>query len=356
MGKMSVKKIIGASVLAIAAGLMQPMLAPMVMAVCAAPVLIAVFYAWAGWIPAALMAAFTTLSVAGTSGLMWNMDPALAGAAVLIVLALPGLAAAWMLNRRMPFFRRMTAAVLIQSAALIGLTAAVYMGMGVDLVNALTGWLRAAAENMPSDMLSVIVNNFAVNGMLTEESIEELTSGIVLRADIMQVLDQAFEYMNYQMRLTMPAMLFNSGLISGVLMTTMPGLICARRGEGAEIDYRPISEWHMPPRMVGGVVTCMLTGIVLQLMQIEGAVSVTAVFSTVGATLFVMQGIGCLSRRFKATGARRGYRIAMIVLGVVFAYGFMEIVGIMSALFGRKGAISLWMRRRMEENRKDDDE
>ena len=52
-------------------------------------------------------------------------------------------------------------------------------------------------------------------------------------------------------------------------------------------------------------------------------------------------------------------RIGLTTAAVLFAGSFMEMAGMASALFGRKGAVSTWMKNKMkeiEENRKDDDE
>ena len=114
--------------------------------------------------------------------------------------------------------------------------------------------------------------------------------------------------------------------------------------------------WFLPPRVVPGVAVCMLTAFALQYMKVDGALAVTAVFTTLTSTLCVIQGIAAINRRFRETGAPPGVRAGLTVAGLLFAMNFLEIAGAMSALFGRNGAISTWMRKRMEENRKDDDE
>lgn len=356
MKKPSVKSLILASLTALVLGLLQPMTVAFSMALCTTPILVTLLYAWAGAIPAVLLSVCSVGSIAGMASIGWNLSPALAGLAAAVVLILPGAAVVVMMNRRVPFFRRMLIAIGAQIAAILAFICVIYLGYRIDLVDTLTAWLRKAAETMPADMLTVILNNFAINGLLTQESIEELTGGIVTYADVMQVLDQAFEYMNYQMKYTLPAMLINSGLLSGVLMTALPAHVCARRGDDIGAEYVPVTNWFMPSRVLGGAAVCIVTSIALQLMKIDGAVAATTVISTLCGSIFLIQGVAALTRRMKESGSGRGARTALIVLAVLFASRFVEFAGICSALIGRKGVITNKMRQKMEERRKDEDE
>ena len=121
----------------------------------------------------------------------------------------------------------------------------------------------------------------------------------------------------------------------------------------------PVHEWFLPSRAVGGLTVCMVTGLVLNLMNIEGAAGVMVVFGQITSTLCIIQGVAAISRLFKKSGAGRGARIGLTTAAVIFASQFMEMVGMASALFGSRGAVSTWMRNKMkemEENRKDDDD
>ncbi len=351
----SVKRILIASLLAVILSLMQPMLLAFSAAVCLTPVLIAVLYAWAGWIPALL------LSV-GSIGAVETVGGALSGSvgyaalAAAVALVLPGLAAAWMLNKRLPFFRRMLMAAVVQIGALAAVICVAYLGFQVDLVDFIFSNLRGKMDAVPDSVLQVVLQNFYMQGMLTEESVKMATTGIVTRGDIKKVLDQAFEAQSYHIRLNLPALLINSGLVTGIFMTTLPSLICARRGDEPPVKYYPVSEWFLPSRAVVGLAVCMLTGYALQLASVSGAEAVSLTFGAIGRMLFIVQGVAALSRRFKENGMRRGGRIAMIVAGLLLATHFIMLVGAASALLGRKGAISGWMRRKMEEKRKEDDD
>ncbi len=356
MKKPSVKRIIGASVIAALLGLIQPTLFMTAMLVCVTPVCIAALYAWAGWIPVAVASALTVGSLGWFASVSGGMSPVLAALSALVVFVAPALAGIAALEKRLPFFKRMAVTVGAQTAALIGFACLVYLGLKVDLVDAMVGMLRSSIEMMPADALGGYLNVFAMYGILNEESMKELNEGILLWSDVRKVLDQAFDLITYQFRQTMPAMLINSGLVSGMLITAVPSRICMRRGDEPDVGHVPMTGWFLPSRAVAGIAVCMGTGLVLQYMKVEGSGAVMAVFTMLYSTLCITQGIAALNRKFRDSGASKGARVGLTVAALLFAMNFLEIVGAMSALFGRKGAISSWMRKRIEENRKDDDE
>ena len=359
MPKTSVKSILLATLVALLVVLIQPSFFMTSMLVCIAPIAIALLYAWGGWIPAGIASVGTIASLAWFAGISGAVSPLLAGLGAALVLVVPGIVSIVLLEKRMGFFQRMVVAVGVQTAALLGCVAVVYLGMGLDLVDLLTGMMRTSVEYMPQEMIESFLNMYYYSGMLTEESIEELTSGILLHADVMKIFDQVFELTNYQLKQLMPAMLINSGLISGVLMTALSGLITRKRGFVPEVPYAPVHEWFLPARAVGGLTVCMVTGLVLNLMEVDGASGVLLVFSQITSTLCIIQGIAAVSRMFRKSGSGKGARIGLTIAALLFASQFLEMVGMASALFGSRGAVSVWMKNKMkemEENRKDDDE
>lgn len=359
MQRHSVKSILLASLAAVLVVLAQPSVFMLSMLICIAPIAIAALYAWAGWIPAGIASAGTVGSLVWFASVGGTVNPALAGLGAAAVLVAPGIVSIVLLERRTGFFKRMLITVGAQLAALLGCVAVVYLGMGIDLVDAITGMMRQSVEYMPEDMILQLLQMFYYSGMLTEESIAELSGGVLLYADVLKIFDQVFELTNYQLKQVMPAMLINSGLISGVLETTLPSQICIRRGDEPPVPHVPLHEWFLPSRAVGFAAVGLVTGIVLQYMDIDGAIGVTAVFSQLAGTLLIIQGMASVTRRFREAGSGRGARIGLVIAGLLFAPTFLQIVGAASVLFGRKGVISTWMRKRMEEmdeDRKDDDE
>lgn len=359
MQRHSLKSILLASLAAVLVVLAQPSVFMLSMLICIAPIAISVLYAWGGMIPAAIASVGTIGSLTWFASISGVVSPALAGLGAAAVLVAPGIVGIVLLEKRMGFFKRMMINVGAQLAALLGCVAFIYLGMGVDLVDALTGMMRTSVEFLPQEVIEYLLNMYYLSGMLTEESIAELSGGVLLYADVLKIFDQVFELANYQMKQVMPAMLINSGLISGVLTTVLPSQICVRRGDEPQVPHVPLHEWFLPARAVGLIAVGLITGVALQYMNIDGAIGVTAVFSQLAGTLLIIQGMASITRRFREAGASKTARIVLLTLALLFASTFLQIVGAASALMGRKGVISTWMRKRMEEmdeNRKDDDD
>lgn len=356
MPKPSFKGVLLASLVALLVVLIQPSFFMVSMLVCIAPIAIALLYAWAGWVPAGIASVGTIASLAWFAGISGAVSPLLAGLGAALALVAPGVVSIVLLEKRADFFKRMAAAVLTQTAALLACVAFVYLAMGIDLVDALTGMMRSTVEYMPQEMIEQFLNMYYYSGMLTEESMQELSGGILLYADVMKIFDEVFELTNYQLKQIMPALLINSGLISGVLMTALSSMTACRRGFEPAVPHVPVHEWFLPSRAVGGLTACMAAAIALSLMNVEGAAGVLAVFMQVLTTVCVIQGVAALTRLLRKSGTRKGVRIALTTASVLFASGFVQMAGVASALFGSRGAISTWMHNKMEENRKDDDE
>ena len=353
------KSIVLASLIALLVAWLQPSLFMTSMMFCIAPVAIAALYAWGGWIPAGIVSIGTVGSLAYTASVGGSVSHALAGLGAAVVLVLPGIVSICLMEKRLPFFRRMLISIGVQIAALLGCVSVIYLGMGIDLADGIAAFLRTGMEILPHEMQMSMLQMYANYGMLTEESIIELTSGIVLPSDIVKVFDQVFELVGYQLRQTLPAMLLGSGLLTGVVMTALSSRIAVRRGVQPVVPHVPVYGWFMPAHLVGGVTICLASGLVMQLMKIDEALAVTAVFSLTVSYLSMIQGVAAISRRFREAGASKFMRRMILITGVLFASWFVETYGMLSALFGRKGAISTWWIRKMkemEENRKDDDD
>ena len=62
------------------------------------------------------------------------------------------------------------------------------------------------------------------------------------------------------------------------------------------------------------------------------------------------------SRRFKEAGRSPVFRTVMIALGLWFVTRLVTVIGIYSVLFGRRGLISGYVKKKMEERNKEDDD
>ncbi len=354
MKKHSVKSIVLATLTALLLSAIQPSLFMTTMFICIAPIMISVLHAWGGVIPSAVLAAGTVGSLAWFAAQSGAVSPMLAALGALIVLVVPGLASVYMAEKKLPFFRRLLSAVGIQTAALLGCAAYISAGLNIDLVEAIISFFRTTVELSPVSMRMEMLQYFSVYGMLTEESIEALTTGIVTNSDMTRVFDQVFDQMTYVFRQMMLGMLMFSGMMSGILMTSLSSRIPYSRGDEDAAPHVPLHEWHLPSHLVGGMAVCYLAGFVLQLMKVDEALAVTAVVNLLSGTLLIIQGMAAILRRFREVGAGKVARVCLIGGSLLFANTFLQIAGILSALFGRKGAISGWMRRRAEEMENDD--
>ena len=358
MNKHSVKSIVLATLAAVLLSALQPYLFMFSFIVCFAPIMIAVLYAWGGIIPAAVLSAGTVISLTNFAAVSQMVSPGMMALAALIVLVVPGLVSVCMMKKRLPFFRRMQAAVGIQIAALLGCAAFISLGLKIDLVDAMIGFFRQTVELTPPDMRMYLLENFAMTGMLNQESIEALTTGIVTVSDMNRAFEQAFDQMGYFFRQIMMALMLFSGTLTGILMTSLSSRIPARRGDEDAPPHVPLHDWFLPSHAVSGIAVCYVSGFVLQWMNLDQAMAVTAVINAISMVLLIIQGMAAILRRFNEVHTGKVARVLLIGGALLFASTFLQLAGIMSALFGRKGAISGWMRRRaeeMENNRKDDE-
>jgi len=347
------------------------------------PVAIAALYAWGGVIPAVLLSVgsiYMTVSLgqtlpdlAGTQAV--GMLPAALGA--LLVLVLPAAAAITAIEKKLPFARRMSVGIASQIGALLLAAGVIYLGAGVDLVDALAKVLRGIVDTVfPPDMAVSVLQIFSTAGLLTKETITDVNTllgqfeqvdpiqlyamGYTLSAEQMQLLtgalDQAFESLTYYLKQIMPAVLLHSGLVTGVVMTTLSGFIMKRRDAECALDHKSISTWQVPRQPMGMMIVGLITGIAMQYAGMDQAPAVTTVFSMLLTALLTIQGLAALLRLFERAGVSKGMKIGMPILLFIFAAPMLETAGALSALLGSHGVISLWMKKRMEESRKEDDD
>ena len=347
------------------------------------PVAITALYAWGGVIPAVLLSVgsiYMTISLGQVLPDLSGMQaigtlPAALGA--LLVLVLPAAAAITAIEKKLPFAQRMSAGIASQIGALLLAAGVIYLGAGVDLVDALTKLLRGVVDTvLPPDMAISVLQIFSTAGLLTKETIADVNKllqqfeqvdpmqlymmGYSLSAEQMQLLtgalDQAFESLTYYLRQIMPAILLHSGLITGVVMTTLSGFIMKRRDAECALDHKSVSTWQVPRQPMGMMLVGLITGIAMQYAGADQALAVTTVFSMLLTALLTIQGIAALLRLFERAGVGKGMKIGMPIMLFIFAAPLLETAGAMSALVGSHGVISLWMKKRMEESRKEDDD
>ena len=356
--------VIAACVVAIITGFLQVFALPLSVMCVLGTIIAPVLFAWAGLIPALLFlavsigslgAVFATLqTTSGVAGAL--VGAGFAGAGALLV-GVPSAVIMALMAQRAPYFTRMKAAVGVQLAALLALILALYAMLGRSLVDVAMENLTAWADGLPPQMAAFMLQQFAVTGagtyMSQETALQILTEG-VSEAECFDMLHSIFDTMGQALRLGLPAMLLSSGLVTGLFATAVPGRICARRGD--DLEYVPLSAWFVPVRLTIGVVVCLLTAGILYAAKVNGAESVLNAVLTAGSVIYAAAGAAALSRRFKEAGRSPVFRTVMIALGLWFVTRLVTFIGIYSVLFGRRGLISGYVKKKMEERNKEDDD
>lgn len=345
----SVGKTLGFCALGAFLGFLQPMGLAMTMAVAAGAVLAALLYAAAGAWPVFSMAAtafFTYTALFGSGAALCAMVVTMGAAGVAI----------YMLRARSPFFAQMRATAFAQMLLfLLALTAGRGL-MGTDLVDALVDGLRSWANGLSPMMADLMLSQFALSGMVDAGVYEAIAAGEFTDAARSEALVYLFDRMSVLLKLTLPGMLLSSSVLTGVLATSMPRLICARRGDEPTMPYRPVSEWFLPGRATGGLLLCLAVSFILNAAGMNGGDSIFSAVLTLCYTAAAIQGVAALSRRLKANGVKRSTRVILILAGVLLLLFFVRIYGMASALFGRNGLISGYVRRKHEEHDGGDDD
>jgi len=346
MNRYSPAKMIGASVLAVVLGLLQPLALPLTLVIVPGTLTMVLLYVWAGYIPASIYLAASALSMYGLLG-------AGAAGAVLMVIGVPAGVSIALLMRGSRFFDRLKAAVAAQAAVFLLLIVIAYAAVGRDLISVFVETVQSWVNELPEAVTTLSLQYFASMGLFESDLTQQVLENTLSQADSAALLTAVYEMLGELLRLGLPAMLLSSSLVTGLLTGWLPGLVCTRRGDGME--YVSFSDWHMPARVTGGFALCLVTAFLMEQFAVSGSEAVMNAVLQLGETSFMIVGGAAMSRRLKANGKSRTFRVVFIVLGMLLAQFVLMLCGIWSALFGRRGAISGYMRRKMEDqNRKDD--
>lgn len=308
-------------------------------------VLAPLLFVWGGAIPALLYLAASLGSVGWLYG-VWA-----AGVLALIV-GVPSAVTIVLFARRAPFARRMKGAIGTQLGAMLALIVILYVTVQRDLISVLMDTAHAWAAGIPALLQQALVQQFALTGLVTGETAEMALSGTLSAAQALGALDDIFDMLGSALRLQLPGLLLSSGALTGVLAVGLSDVICARRGD--EIDYIAFSDWHMPSQVTLGALICLAASAVLVLFKVDGAESVYNALVIAGGTLCAIIGSAALDRRLRANGRGRVFRVLLIGMGLLFAQSLLMLMGLYSALLGRQGLISGFIRRKAEEHNREE--
>lgn len=338
-------KVIAACAVGLIAGLLQPLGMAFSFACVFGTIIAPALFAWAGLAPALVYLGASLGSVATT----WGAALAAAG---LLLFALPSAAVIALMLRRAPYFTRLKAAAGAQLCSLLALVLILYAGLGRSLVDVLMEAMTAWADELPAPLVTMMLQQFALTGMLDTESAGMVLSGALTAEQSLAALHEIFQQTGEALRLTLPAMLVSSGMITGVLATVIPGRICALRGD--DLEYVPVSGWHVSVQLTLGALVALVTALALNWTRVNGAESVMVAVRMGVAVIYTVAGVAALSRRFKELGRSTVFRVFMIGLPLLFVPTLVLVIGVCSALFGRQGHISGYLRKKAEERDKGD--
>ncbi len=346
MRRPSVGTVVAASLLGLLAGLIQPLMLSASVLFVTGSVIAPVLYAWAGITPALIF-------LAVSAGCLNHLFGAGVAAAGLLLFGVPSVAAIALMARRSPYFVRMRAVIGAQLGAMLALILILYAGLGRDLADVVVEWLTAQADGMPPQFVALMLQQFAYSGALSQELTSQVLSGTLTAAQQLEALHGVFNTLGDVLRLTLPARLVSSGLVTGIFATLLPGKICSRRGD--DLEYVPVSGWFIPKQLSVGLLVCLATALILHWTKVDGSESVLNAILTAAGVAFEAAGAASLSRSLKERGRGMAFRVALIGLGLLLIGQMIMLIGVMSILFGRRGLISTYIKQKRDEHKGDDE-
>lgn len=348
LNRKSVGVMVAATVLALFFGAIQPFTIGLSMLVMVTPVVLCTLYFWAGTLPAIVcaVASMASLEVTYGAGLMWGG---------FVTMVVPAAAAIYLLRERKGYFTSMKLATGVQLAALLGVTLYLYLSRGASLVDLFIGQFREWLEAMNPALTDLLLARFSAVGLLDASLYETVEAGALLAAEVRSAaLEDLLSKMDYSFKLTLPGLMMTSSLLTGVLMVALPTRICVRRGDEPDYSHVSLSGWFIPSRVTAGMLCALVTCLVLNMTGVSGGDAVYAAVSSVVYLIFSFQGLAAVDRMFKARGWPRGRRGVMLALLWLFIGNGMRMIGVASALFGRRGALTEWFKKHRDTHDKED--
>lgn len=351
-GNLSWGRIAAGVVLAILGTLVMPLLMSFMTIFLCAPVLVALLYAWSGPLPALVAAAGTVMMCA-----LFGAPAMVAG---LLALMLPALGAILLLHRRLPFFRAMALSIAIQLGLLLLTVAFAWLLVQRDLVSALADYMRAAVESLaPGSFEEQFYQVFLISmgrmGWFGTPDIDFMAATLSA-AEQAQLSEQLIGIVDAGLRLNLVSIILCSGTMTGILNYALPAKVCSRRGDEPLVPYKHLHEWRLTRDMIIGLPACTLVCYIALNMGLAGTDSAYVALMNLCYLAFAFQGAGALARRMRGMGVSGGKRTALAALMMLFLQWVLSLMGVYSALFGSRGLISDYLRKRAEKKSRGDDD
>lgn len=342
MAKLSFGRMTVGVVLGLLSGLLlafELAISPMLMPV---PIFIAFLWLWSGW-PGAVASSVSTLGMSVLIG-GWPMATAVGA-----VMVLPGWLSASLVFRRMRFYSGIKASVGIQLGLLIAVLIAAWLYVKGNLVDVAMNALRASLDSSPiTGALLAMLGQMGFFGAQTGLDFSAALDAVQQK----QLLDAMFSAYTAQYKLTAPAMLLHTGLVTGSLSYLLPVYVCARRGDEPTVSFAHPHEWRLSANTIIGLPVCVGVSLVLNELGVSGADALYVALVNVLFLALTVQAIGAVSRWMRAAGFTPGKRVLLVLAMILFTQVVLRLIGVYSALFGSKGLISTYIKKRTEKRNK----
>lgn len=309
-------------------------------------------------LPMALPGVATMLSVAlavsfgwGFAALLWivglvssllGMGPELTAAAMLMCCA-PSAVLILGVRRQQPFFtqlRRALAACLGGAVLAVGVAAAFYGG---DMISRLMEEFQKVYDAILPQLWTSYRDVLQTAGAsMTYEDFSGMFYSVLRLVKVY--------YETY-----LAADLLAGAVWTAALSALWGNWLAARRGMATRESFAGLHEWRLPANLTWGILMTLAAAFALKYTSIAGAAAAWAAVEKLSMTAFTLQALGANDRRLKSSGASVGRRTTSVVLlmlvggiAVPLTLGWsvttlLGVIGAVSAIFGRYGALRPWI-------------
>ena len=244
------------------------------------------------------------------------------------------------LGRKKPFFDQMREGIAAFGLGLVAALGVCYLAFGGNMVARFVDLLRSEFAQMPDSALQPIVD--AMNSAFTLGGVQPAQRFTVeiYRAQLGGILDlmqQAYAQM-------LPGALISGALISGVLCVFWGNWTMARQGLATNESFIGMARWYLPAQVSVGALALLVVSFILATSGYQGGATVLQTALQLTGAIFVIQAMASMDRRLTRAGRTLTRRRVMLTLTAVGSLLMREfaavfaIVGILSALFGSRGA------------------
>ncbi len=348
MQKHSIGKFIGATLLALLAGVFAPI--SLSFATPVFGVIGTVLYAWAGFFPAFVYALVGVMMSFLLGGGVFAAGFALA------ILVPAGLALAC-IRRKVDFKKCMRVSVYAQTATIVLALGIAWLAIGRNLIDWWFEQVVAVLKLMPEtffetfDTTLILLLEVGVFGPAA--SGVDVSTGVLSAADRLILIDEYGRLAVDAYKIQLAGMILTGSMLTGVLNVALPVWIYARRGDERGIRRLPTSEWRVGYNAAIGLPICVAISYVLFRTGYPGGEAVWYAMWELFKLILRFQMLGAVSRAGKKNGASLVSRGVVMFIFMTTLTGPGSFLGGASLYLGSKGIVTEWMKKRQKMNGED---